>query len=109
VRHLMRASGVGVELLAEAIPVSRAARLAAATPGGKTPLLAALTEGEDFELLFAVPAAEAVTLKDAWKEAFPKTRISCIGKCIEPVVLRMREHGRMRQLHEEGYTHFKVP
>lgn len=108
IRHLMRESGVGVELHAESIPVSRAARQAAQVPGGKPPLLAALTDGEDFELLFVVPAREAVRLKDAWKETFPKTRISCIGKVMETQVLRLRDKGYVRDLHDHGYTHFSI-
>src|SRR5262245_53602805 len=83
-RHLLNASGVGAELLAAAIPISRAARLTAKSgANGKSPLLAALTDGEDFELLFALPSRDAVRLLDAWKIKFPKVRLSCIGKLVE--------------------------
>ena len=71
-RHILRQSGVGAELLARAIPISRAARLQArAAKPAKPPLLAALSDGEDFELLFAVPAGQASPLLDGWKERFP--------------------------------------
>src|SRR5205085_4213537 len=48
-RHILKASRVGAELLATAIPISPQARRAAKTEGAtKPPLLAALTDGEDF-------------------------------------------------------------
>src|SRR6266576_117283 len=80
-RHLLKASGVGAELLSDAIPVSRAAKLAArAEPSASPPLLAALTDGEDFELLFTVASHDAVPLLDAWRKEFPNLNLSCIGK-----------------------------
>jgi thiamine-monophosphate kinase len=53
VGHLCAASGVGVTLKAEAIPVSAAAE-AVARAYGREPLALALTGGEDYELLFTV-------------------------------------------------------
>ncbi|HEX4645590.1 MAG TPA: thiamine-phosphate kinase, partial [Verrucomicrobiae bacterium] len=54
-RHILRASGVGAELRASAIPINRTARAASKAEGAaKPPLLAALTDGEDFELMFTV-------------------------------------------------------
>src|SRR5208283_2621816 len=65
-RHLMERGQVGAELLARAIPISRAARLRARTgQSAKPPLLAALTDGEDYELLFAAGRRDAVALADA--------------------------------------------
>ena len=72
-RHLLQRSSVGAEVLAGAIPISRAAQLQArAESSAKTPLLAALSDGEDFELLFTVAGRDAVPLLDAWKKQFPK-------------------------------------
>src|SRR5262249_28984842 len=72
-RHLLKASRVGAELLAASIPISRAAKLASrAGSAAKPPLLAALTDGEDFELLFTVASRDAVPLLDAWKKEFPE-------------------------------------
>src|SRR5215471_16360156 len=79
--HILKASRVGAELLATAIPISTAARRAAkSSSSAKTPLLAALTDGEDFELLFTTSSGDAVNLLDAWKAQFPHIRLSCIGK-----------------------------
>ena len=80
-RHILKASRVGAELLTTAIPVTRTAKLASrAESSAKPPLLAALTDGEDFELLFTIAAKSAVPLLDAWKAQFPNLKLSCIGK-----------------------------
>jgi thiamine-monophosphate kinase len=54
-RAMAEASGVGVVLDADAIPIAEAAR-AWATSAGQDPLAFALAGGEDYELAFAVPA-----------------------------------------------------
>jgi thiamine-monophosphate kinase len=109
-RHLLKASHVGAELLASAIPISREARLAGrAESSGKPPLLAALTDGEDFELLFTVASKDAVALADAWKKQFPKMPLGCIGKITAEPGLRLRDKNGVRPLNVHGYTHFEKP
>lgn len=106
-RHLLRASGAGAELLASAVPISREARQRTASESAKkTPLLAALTDGEDFELLFTVAAADAVRLLDAWKAQFPGVRLSCIGKIVAGSGVRLRDKDGVRELEAHGYAHF---
>jgi thiamine-monophosphate kinase len=106
-RHVLRASGVGAELLASAIPISREARRAArASSSAKPPLVAALTDGEDFELLFTVAGRDAVAVLDGWKKAFPKVRLSCIGKIAAGDRLTIRDKNGVRSLSEHGYVHF---
>jgi thiamine-monophosphate kinase len=105
-RHLLRASGVGAELRAAAIPVSRAAKLRAAQ-GGKPRLLAALSDGEDFELLFALGSKDAVALLDSWKGEFPALKLSCIGRIIEGHELVIRDKDGVRPLTAHGYVHFE--
>ncbi len=110
VRHLLKASGVGAELLSRAIPISREARLAArAESSAKPPLLAALTDGEDFELLFTIASKQAVRLLDAWKAQFPKLRLTCIGRITPEPGLRLRDSEGVRTLSVHGYTHFQKP
>jgi thiamine-monophosphate kinase len=107
IRHLMKASRVGVELLETAIPVSLAARQAAKTlPGAKPPLLAALTDGEDFELLFTVASKDAVPLLDAWKAQFPGLLLSCIGKTTAGENLTVRNQKGVQPFTAHGYVHF---
>ncbi|MFN3408079.1 MAG: thiamine-phosphate kinase [Limisphaerales bacterium] len=106
-RHILRASGVGAELGTDTIPVSRAAKTAARdSSSAKPPLLAALTDGEDFELLFAVAARDAVRLKDDWKHAFPKLRLTCVGKITAEPGLRLRDEFGVRAFTGGGYEHF---
>ena len=120
-RHLLNASGVGAELHARAIPISRAARslrreeadsgeLEAKTRpaggGSKPPLLAALTDGEDFELLFTLASQRAVPLLDAWKKQFPDLKLSCIGKITTTPGLKLRDERGVRDLAAKGYEHF---
>ena len=106
-RHILKASRVGAELLASAIPISREARRAAkAESGAKTPLLAALTDGEDFELLFTVASREAVPLLDAWKKEFPKLALSCIGKITASEGITIRDKEGVRPFTAHGYAHF---
>src|SRR2546429_9767166 len=87
-RHILKASKVGAELLSDAIPTSRAAKLAArADSSARPPLLAALTDGEDFELLFTAAGRDGVPLLEAWKKQFPELRLSCIGRVTAQPVL----------------------
>lgn len=106
-RHILKQSRVGAELLSRAIPVSRAAKLQArAESSAKPPLLAALTDGEDFELLFTVASKDAVPLADGWKKRFPDVKLSCIGKITTEPGLRIREKDGVRELSAKGYEHF---
>lgn len=106
-RHLLKASRVGAELLATSVPVSRAAKLASrAGPSAKPPLLAALTDGEDFELLFTVASRDAVPLLDAWKREFPELALTCIGKITANEGLTLRDRQGARPLTAHGYDHF---
>jgi thiamine-monophosphate kinase len=107
-RHILQASNVGAEILASAIPSSRAAKLKARSESSaKPPLLAALTDGEDFELLFTALSSRAVPLLDAWREQFPKTRLSCIGRITAQPGLRIKDKDGIRELSAHGYTHFQ--
>jgi thiamine-monophosphate kinase len=106
-RHVLKASKVGAELLASAIPISRVARAASkAESSAKPPLLAALTDGEDFELLFTVASSDAVPLLDAWKNQFPKLKLSCIGKITAGEGITIRDKQGVRHLTAHGYIHF---
>jgi thiamine-monophosphate kinase len=106
-RHILKASRVGAELLSSAIPINREARLAAKVESpAKTPLLAALTDGEDFELLFTVASRDAVPLLDAWRKQFPDLALSCIGKITAGEGITLRDKEGARPLTAHGYLHF---
>lgn len=106
-RHVLKASRVGAELLATSIPISKEARrLAKADSSAKPPLLAALTDGEDFELLFTVASRDAVPLLDAWKKRFPGLPVTCIGKITAGDTITIRDKQGVRPLTAHGYAHF---
>jgi thiamine-monophosphate kinase len=106
-RHILTASHVGAELFATSIPISRAAKVAAKAGGSAKPaLLAALADGEDFELLFTVASRDAVPLLDAWRKAFPKLPLTCIGKITAKEGIIIRDKNGVRPLTAHGYEHF---
>ncbi len=106
-RHLLTES-TGAELRTPAIPIRRAAKLAAKeNPSGKTALLAALTDGEDYELLFTVPPADAVPVLDGWKAEFPDTPLHCIGKITDTAGITLRDEKGSRTLALHGYDHLQ--
>ena len=106
-RHILKSSRVGAELMTTSIPISRAAKLASrAESSAKPPLLAALTDGEDFELLFTVASKDAVPVLDAWKKRFPQLALTCIGKITAGEGITLRGKGGARPLTAHGYEHF---
>ncbi|MGA2028502.1 MAG: thiamine-phosphate kinase [Verrucomicrobiota bacterium] len=106
-RHILKTSGLGAELLKAAIPVSREAKLAARKSSSMKPAFAAaLTDGEDFELLFTVASKDAVKLLDAWKKQFPKLKLSCIGKIVAGEGILIRDKSGSHKLTTNGYVHF---
>lgn len=105
--HILRASGVGAELLKSAVPISRAAKENAKRGDAAKPtFVAALTDGEDFELVFTVGSKNAVPVLDAWKKKFPGVKLSCIGKIIAGEGIRLRDKTGIRPLTAHGYVHF---
>ncbi len=106
-RHLLEPAGLGAELLKNAIPISRAAKLRArASSSAKPPLLAALTDGEDFELLFTIASGSAVPLLDAWKRQFPNLPLTCIGKITTTSGVKLRDKDGYLPMPAHGYVHF---
>ncbi|MEO1250442.1 MAG: thiamine-phosphate kinase, partial [Pseudomonadota bacterium] len=59
--HIARASGVGISLRAEAIPLSPAAMLAISVKPELKPM--ALSGGDDYELAFTAPASRAAAIQ----------------------------------------------
>jgi thiamine-monophosphate kinase len=106
--HLLAASGVpGAVLHRDALPIRRAALLRARLGDTAKPAVAAaLTDGEDFELLLAVAPADAVRLLDRWRERFPSTRISCIGRLTNQPGVFLREERGLTPIPGTGYRHF---
>lgn len=106
-QHVLKQAKLGAELGSETVPVSRAAKLAAKNSSTAKPaLLAALTDGEDFELCFTIAAQSAVRLKDAWKEQFPKLKLTCVGKVTTEPGIQLKDKYGVRAFKANGYVHF---
>ncbi len=106
-RHLLHAASVGAVLLKTSIPVSQAAKAAARVgTNAKPAVLAALTDGEDFELLFTAAPGDAVALLDGWKQQFPDTKLTCIGKIVAGEGIRLNDRYSSQLFHGDGYVHF---
>jgi len=100
--RLLDASGRGVRLEAETIPLSRTAKKT------ENPLSHALSDGEDFELLFTLPPRKQALFERAWKKRFPTLSATCIGTILaQPAkrILQMAD-GSCIPLRVEGYQHF---
>lgn len=95
-RHLARASRVGVVMEPGAVPVSVAARR---LRDARSPLEHAWSDGEDFELLFTVPPPRAAAMEQAWSRRFstPLTRLGHLT----------RTRGLTGVPASEGYEHFR--
>ena len=59
----------------------------------------AISDGEDYELLFTTKPTKAPRLESEWKKAFPRTRLTCIG--------RMTKAGDFPSDWPGGWDHFR--
>ena len=57
--------------------------------------------------LFTVAASDAVRIMDGWRERFPSTRISCIGRVTPGPGIQLRDKTGIRQMPPAGYEHFR--
>ena len=78
----------------------------AAIPRRKGASLAeALTDGEDYELVFTVGArAHPDEIARAWHRAFPRTRLTCIGRFMRPGT---EPSGSLKLAAFRGYEHLR--
>jgi thiamine-monophosphate kinase len=68
-------------------------------------LAGALGDGEDFELLFALAArADPTAFERAWRRAFPRTRLSRIGRFVRPGAA---PPGSLKFSDFHGYEHLR--
>lgn len=106
--HLLDAANAGAELLENALPIRREARLRAReSDAAKPPLIAALTDGEDYELCFTLGQGNAVALLDQFRKAFPETPISCIGKVVAEPGLKIQQKDGTKEFATRGFVHFQ--
>lgn len=103
VHRIAAASGVGVRVDAEALPIHAEAR-AWFEAAGRDPLAAALSGGEDFELAFTSPPAFRGRLRHVRRQigGLPLTPIGVVTKARG---VYLRRNGRDEPL-PGGYQHF---
>jgi thiamine-monophosphate kinase len=98
---LAQASGCGVHIEADRLPVSAA--LAAQL--GNAAVRAALTGGDDYELCFTVPAARAGEIAARLEDV--KCAVTCIGVIEQPSGIRASSNGAPVDFDLRGYDHFR--
>jgi thiamine-monophosphate kinase len=104
VRQVATASGVGVRIDADALPIDPAAR-EWWTSRGVDPVTAAVRGGDDYELLFAVPAKGRGPMRSVMRHVTdpPLTKIGIFTKDPREVVLT---RGEKEDALPEGFEHF---
>jgi thiamine-monophosphate kinase len=102
--HLAEASGQGLLLRAERIPLSgEAAALARQT--GREPLWHALNDGEDYELLFCLPPRQAADLEET---GICEVGVTIVGEVIEGGGSFLEGPGGRREpLEPGGWEHMR--
>jgi thiamine-monophosphate kinase len=105
VRQIAGASGVGIEIDGDAVPVPEAARAWLAEQQGLEPLDAAVAGGEDYELVFTVPGRRRRALESVLRLAagVPCTRIGTVTARGSLVVVRRG----VTTLLPPGFIHFR--
>jgi len=102
--HLTGATGCGVVVEADCIPVSPDAR-AQAEQSGKPALWHALNDGEDYELIFSAGPEDAQALA---RKGLGEARVSVIGTLTEgPEAVLVMPDGSRRELRSEGWEHLR--
>jgi thiamine-monophosphate kinase len=101
-QRIAEASGVGVVVDADALPIDPAARAWCAMEG-RDPVAAALSGGDDYELLFTVPARTRRRLAEAARHG--GVAVTRIGECTADRAVLLRRGAELVPL-TGGYTHF---
>lgn len=104
-RGIAAASGVGVVIDADAVPVHPAAK-ACAERRGQTAVQFALAGGEDYEIAFAVPSRLKGRFRNAAHRC-PDLHVTCIGRFEATPGAWLEENGRRSPL-PEGFGHFSA-
>lgn len=99
--HVLQASGVGAELLADRIPIHPDARRAAELDG-RSALAHALDDGEDFELLFSCS-------QDVAEQLAAEGSAVVVGRVLDQDGATLRgADGSVRPLVPGGHDHFRA-
>lgn len=102
--HMARASGVGIEIDLDVLPLSGAAQAwFAGRADPESALIDLATGGDDYELAMAVPpTAEAALRREAEARHL---RLTCLGRVVEGAGVTARVAGRRVDVQNPGWTH----
>jgi thiamine-monophosphate kinase len=100
--RIAEASGIGIAIDAEALPIDGAAR-AQFEAGGEDPIARALSGGDDYELLFTVRPRTGRRLRMVAQHG--GVAITRIGECTAERALVVRRGGSTSPL-PRGFSHF---
>ncbi|MEM0924459.1 MAG: thiamine-phosphate kinase, partial [Planctomycetota bacterium] len=100
--RMCAASGVGVELDVDAIPIHNDAA-AMSAKSGRTPFQHAWSDGEDFELLFTVSEKDAASVQAADLPA----PVTPIGRIVGRTGLWKKSGSNYTRLAPQGYQHLE--
>jgi thiamine-monophosphate kinase len=104
VRHLAAASGVGIDIEVDAVPIDGWARAGGSTEARRR----AFTGGEDYELLFAAPRSIEGTL-EAFAAAFPGLPVTKVGQVVAGGEVRFLNNDGAPIHLGTGWDHFASP
>jgi thiamine-monophosphate kinase len=103
--HLCKESGIGAQLIAEAVPLQSGVREVAAALG-EDPLEFALRGGEDFELCCTVAPGALTPVLDEFRTQFG-IDLTCVGVMTsEPALSLVQADGSQTPLSPQGFDHF---
>jgi thiamine-monophosphate kinase len=102
--QLADASGCGVEIDADALPIDPAAR-AWWEAAGADPVLRALTSGDDYELLVAVPRSWSGRLRHV-RSRVAEPPLTRVGVLTKDRATRVLVHQGQRTSLPKGFEHF---
>jgi thiamine-monophosphate kinase len=104
--HLCEESGVGAQIVAEALPLQAGVREVAAVLG-EDPLALALRGGEDFELCCTAPPGTLTPLSDEFRARFDidLTRVGVMTP--EPALRLVQVDGSEALLAPQAFNHFQ--
>lgn len=102
--HIAEESGVGAEVDAKKLPISKACHKLAQEFGASV-LAWAISGGEDYGLLFTVPPEKAEKVKRDVK-SLTKAGPFCVGNIVKGRGVFLWEDGYRKDISHKGYDHF---
>lgn len=101
IRHVATASGVGVQIDEDKIPIRESLK----GFSQEESLRRAMTDGEDFELLFTLDPKHWPDLAQKWQQKFPQTPLSLIGEVTRTKDILLVKNGTQRAMLWSGFSH----